>query len=320
MDNNELDLNKIVFLLWKKKYQIVRYTAIVTLLSAVISLILPERFTSTTTIIPSNSSNSLGTLADLAGLAGFNVFTEGPDMTILYPDILLSEAVLTTVIYNKYFYKTTNDSVDLIYIYGLSGENENKAFEKTLDKLRKKLQVTQDKKTLIVTLTLEEKDPELTANILNLIVEQLDFFLRRKKNTSASEQRKFIEHRLGEVEKELKVSEDELKEFREKNRLVVSPELLLRQERLLRNVSINNAIYLELKKQFEIAKIEEVKNIPAITVLDKARPAAIKSFPKRTIIVVVSFILGFFGTCLIFVFEDKLRSYYRGIYRLFQKS
>ena len=73
------------------------------------------------------------------------------------------------------------------------------------------------------------------------------------------------------MKQDLTKSENSLKEFREKNRQVLSPNLLLEQERLIRDVQINSTIYTELRKQFELVKIEEVKNIPVINVMDPAR-------------------------------------------------
>ena len=63
------------------------------------------------------------------------------------------------------------------------------------------------------------------------------------------------------MKQDLTKAENRLKEFREKNRQVLSPQLLLEQERLIRDVQINATIYTERRKQFELVKIEEVKNI-----------------------------------------------------------
>ena len=98
-----------------------------------------------------------------------------------------------------------------------------------------------------------------------------------------------------EVKQDLTKAENRLKEFREKNRQVLSPQLLLEQERLIRDVQINATIYTELRKQFELVKIEEVKNIPVINVMDAARAPAKKDKPKRATIVLSVFFLSFFG-------------------------
>ena len=98
------------------------------------------------------------------------------------------------------------------------------------------------------------------------------------------------------MKQDLTKAENRLKEFREKNRQVLSPQILLEQERFIRDVQINATIYTELRKQFELVKIEEVKNVPIINVLDKARAPIKKSSPKRAIIVLTVLFLSFFGS------------------------
>ena len=83
------------------------------------------------------------------------------------------------------------------------------------------------------------------------------------------------------MKQDLTKAENRLKEFREKNRQVLSPQLLLEQERLIRDVQINATIYTELRKQFELVKIEEVKNIPIINIMDTARAPAKKELKKN---------------------------------------
>ncbi|HKZ43283.1 MAG TPA: hypothetical protein VJ044_20160, partial [Candidatus Hodarchaeales archaeon] len=46
------------------------------------------------------------------------------------------------------------------------------------------------------------------------------------------------------------------------------------------------------KKQHEMVKIEEVKNLPVINILDKATPAIYRERPKRTVMVVTWFVMS----------------------------
>ena len=46
-------------------------------------------------------------------------------------------------------------------------------------------------------------------------------------------------------------------------------------------------MFLTLKKELEITKIEEIKNIPLVRVLDEATPPLRKSWPNRRAIVFV---------------------------------
>ena len=172
------------------------------------------------------------------------------------------------------------------------------------------MKVNLDNKTSLLTLEIETEDAQLSADILNYIVWQLDNFIQTKKTSSAGNQRIFVEGRLVEIKVELTIAENKLKDFREQNRMIVtSPELLLQQERLLREVIINTTIYTELKKQFEVAKIEEVKDIPIINVMDKARANAVRERPKRSIIVLSTFFISLLCAVGIQIFRKTFNGF-----------
>ena len=73
-------------------------------------------------------------------------------------------------------------------------------------------------------------------------------------------------------------SEDSLTEFRKKNPLRLdTPSIEMKRERLESAVVENRAVYITLRQQFEIAKIEEAKEKLLINILDTAEPAVKKA-------------------------------------------
>ena len=61
---------------------------------------------------------------------------------------------------------------------------------------------------------------------------------------------------------------------------------------LYRNVRIQEAVFESLTKQYEMAKVEEARDIPSVRVLDEAEIPEVKSHPKRTPIVLFGIFLG----------------------------
>jgi tyrosine-protein kinase Etk/Wzc len=292
-----LDVIQIIRLLLRKKKLIFITTSIVSIAAVIASLLLPESFKSTSIILPETDKSklaSLGGLSDLASLAGVGPGEISPIK--LFPAILKSESVLKSVIYKKYQTNRFKDSVNLIQFDEIKTKSAQLDYETALISLRENLDVAMDIKTSIITLTIETGDPRLSADIINSITGELDLFMRTKRSTNAMRQRQWIEARLGEVKQDLVISENRIKDFRENNRSVsTSPLLLLEQERLLRDVQINAALYMELKKQFELSKIEEIKNTPIVNIMDYATPAAKKNKPKRGVIVISAFFLSILG-------------------------
>jgi len=84
-----------------------------------------------------------------------------------------------------------------------------------------------------------------------------------------------------------------LKVFRERNRNIQqSPQLQLELGRLMREVEIKTQVYITLQQQYELARIEEVKETPSVVILDEGKVAVQKDKPKRKLIVIFAMLLG----------------------------
>ena len=95
------------------------------------------------------------------------------------------------------------------------------------------------------------------------------------------------------MKEQLAEFEEVLKVFRERNRSIMeSSQLQLELERLMRDVEIQTQIYITLQQQYELARIEEVKETPFVVVLDEGKPAVKKDKPKRILIIVFSMFFG----------------------------
>lgn len=86
------------------------------------------------------------------------------------------------------------------------------------------------------------------------------------------------------------------------------PDLGMRLARLMREAKIQEQVFELLTSQYEMAKIEEAKDMSTIQILDEAVPPDKKSSPRRSLIVIISTIAGFFmAVFLAFVKEAILK-------------
>lgn len=284
-----------------------------------VNFLLPKYYKADATILPETDKNKLSSMSSLAGLASLaGVNVSGNDLSRLYPVILTSESVLTNVIQKRYATVRFKDSVNLIQYMELDEGSPAKDLDEALRRLKALLVVNFDTKTSVVSASVEMPEPRLAADVLNAAIDELDLFLREKKSTSATEQRKWIESRLAQVDVELRIAEEALKNFREKNRQVLnSPQLLLEQDRLAREVQIKGTIDLELRKQAEIAKIDEIKLVTNINVLDEGREPVKKERPKRGTNAVIGFLLMFAATSGFFairsVYGERIGKYIKSL-------
>ena len=69
---------------------------------------------------------------------------------------------------------------------------------------------------------------------------------------------------------------------------------------LYRKVKIQETIFELLTQQYELAKIQEAKEIPTVRVIDPADYPERKSFPPRMLIILIGTLLSLAGTLLFF--------------------
>ncbi|MFC1484012.1 Wzz/FepE/Etk N-terminal domain-containing protein [Candidatus Neomarinimicrobiota bacterium] len=314
--DNEIDLRALSKVIWNGKKLVLLITGIITFASVVYSLLITPLYMATITLYPSSSSGggaSLGQLQGIAASFGFNL--GGTETVFNIPDIINSRRLRSTLLHHPWNSKDFDEAVDLITYWELndtsgfslnpmvwitdllsSGEGKRnlalKWEERGLEQLEKRIAVRETRSGLVV-IRLWMEEPRMAANIANYFYEAIVDYTVNVHNMHARLNREFIDRRLNEVKGELKQAEDELKKFREHNRRVIdSPELLLEQERLIREVKIQTEVYIMLQQQYELARIEEVSETPSVVFLDEAQPAVKKDKPKRKKLVIMAFLFG----------------------------
>ena len=264
-------------------------------------------YTAKATILPPEKSSS-GFIPGLQGatsrLLGISVPAQN-DVTLLYNDILRSRRISSKILQSKFEVKGYDKPVKLIDYLKIEADSESERVQRANKLYNGMIGVSIDNNSKKATIMATTPEPQLSADIANMLVEELDKFNTELATGKASESREFIEGRLSATKMLLQAAEDALKVFRENNkRIENSPELQLHQGRLIREVRIQEEVFITLKKEFETVKIEEVKNLPSVRILDTALAPYEKSGPlrRRAMMVAVVLSLGL-GIALAYLWE-----------------
>jgi len=197
----------------------------------------------------------------------------------------------------------------------MAGKNKSKLGKNILvkhgvDKLISMINIEYNIETNVYTLSVNSPEAKLSAEIANIYLDELDKHLRLYNNRKAIETREFIEERLLETETDLNLAEESLKNFREKNRNIISSaSLQLEQDRLIREVSVLISVFTSLKQQLETAKIDEVKELNYVVIIDPPEIPIDRSFPNKRTVVIITGILA----SLIGIFFVLVRHFYLNI-------
>ena len=173
--------------------------------------------------------------------------------------------------------------------------------------LAKRIEVLEEDSGLFIINVLME-EPQLASDIANYISTYIQSYVSNKSTDKAKKNTLFINDRLNEVEKKLKFSEDKLMEFFKKNPTIDTPALQFKNLTLTRDLEINQELYLTILKELEIAKIEELKELEIIQVLDSAFAPIQRAKPNLLLILIIAFNFSFLSiVCFYFIFENYFK-------------
>jgi uncharacterized protein involved in exopolysaccharide biosynthesis len=157
-----------------------------------------------------------GQLSGLAGLAGGNQKT-GQILSILKSRTLTEKLVNQFDLMHVIFLKRW-DSEKNAWRPNIFGDIPN--LEDAVKVMRKKvLTIQDDKKTGLIKIQVELKDPVLAANVANRMIVELQDFISKNQFTVAKRNRIFIEEQLQENKMDLLESGKKLNQFYSENRI-----------------------------------------------------------------------------------------------------
>jgi uncharacterized protein involved in exopolysaccharide biosynthesis len=321
-DGRSLDLRAIERLCMARWRFILTISFLCALTAGAVSFLIPNRYTATASILPTvNGGGSSGLLSLAENIPGLDLSTIASaekSPSLLYPEILSSRLVAQEVLGRSYTYKNGDkwETQNLYRYFGI--DNTDKAI-RALGKL---VNFSTDRKTGVLTINVTTTNPQLSAQIANYYLECLDNFNQNQRKTSAGQNRRFIEKRLLEAKAQLSEAEENLKDLRRRNMNyynTTDPELAMLNNQLQREVEVKSQVYLTLCQQYELASIQEKKEIPVIQILDSAQPPTIKSGPSRTKTMIIGLLLGAVGALAFLIIEErhpKLKQHLRMDFRI----
>ena len=295
---------KIVFkIIFKDRLFISKWMLFLGFLGALTSLQLTNYYSAGISLFPAdNTSSGTDQLQSLALTAGINIGRSDQNYNIT--DVAKSRRIAEKVIANKWE-NTVNGNQNLINYWNFeekgylskffkSTVSDENTLNSALEKYFSLLSVNEDRRTGLIQVNIEMESPFLAAEIANFIGSEIQIYIQKQNSAQAAKEKLFISDRLVVVKSELEDLEDNLKNFKERNRgYEASAELFMKFSQKLREVEAKQQVYVTLQKQLELARINEVKQTPIINILDEAKPPVNKSRPSRGIIVLLCMFAGF---------------------------
>ncbi len=279
--------------LWERRLPIAAWSVGGAVLLLLVSFVLPPVYVADISLLeaPKQSGSStldqLGLSAQLMGIGAGG----GASNALTYPDILRSRRLIEGLL-ASHFPSRRGGTVRLEE-YLEHGKPSPQRLDLAVRELRKRLDISLDRRTNLLRLSVSDRDPVLASAVANAAATALQDLVMHALMTQAGANRRFIETRLESSRTELARAEAALESFREVNRHVEdSPRLSLQQARFVRDLRAREEVTIALLREYEMARVDENRDVPVLNVLDASQPPAFRSSPRRAPMAAAGLLLG----------------------------
>ena len=208
-DEDEISLLDLLIALGEEKFTLFMTPLLTALTAVAVVLWMTPTFTAKTVMLPpqqnqSAASSALASLGALAGLAGSAAGIKSPDemyIAFMQSDSLQNSVIQKLKLQERYEAKTLMD---------------------TRTALKATVKVTSDKKSGLLTIEADDKDPVFAAQLANLHVDELRALLSKLAVTEAQQRRTFYDQEIKKVQLELSNSEATFREAKQKSGMQVT--------------------------------------------------------------------------------------------------
>ena len=233
------------------------------------------------------------------------------------PDIIVSYSLKKKIVQNRWYSEIYQDSLTLIDFWEIDKpalfDKFNNLFlsefhNEDINNLNNAIEILDDliivdeKNSGLIEFTIYMQEPQLAADIASFISDYVVSFVKDQQTSFARKNKVFIDKELEKADLDLKKSENILTGFRKNNPITLdTPELQLKRLQYSRDVKIKESVLETLTKQQIISNLEESKERLFINIVSEATINVNKSHPKVIIILILSFIIGYFISLLFII-------------------
>lgn len=238
----------------------------------IVGLLRDRTYSSDAAFVPQQARRMPSGISGFASQLGIALPTDDLDQSpAFYADLLRSREILGPVVDRVYEPELhgRGRALSLIDLLERDEEGDDARRHAAIEELSTELRVGTDPETGVVSFAVPLESPALAQAVANEIIERVNAFNLSRRQSAAGAERQFIEERLQVGVRDLTAAEQALRLFDERNlRIGNSPELRLERDRLARAVGEKQEVVTTLRQAHEQARIDEVRNTPAITVIE----------------------------------------------------
>ena len=257
-----------------------------------LTLLLSPVYTATASFMISGNSSSERTAGGGASTGGDAGIDELSGLPEYWSALLHSSEFLAKVVKPQIGLDASTHSGTWLKDLVGDGDDPDALTQEAVNLLKGMVSIRPDAKSkrVILQLSVTSAHPDLSVNIAESLIQAISTYGGDERNQKAIENRDFIQQRLTITEQELDKAEKAQTAFLTRNKKTDLPRLETDKQRLARAISVQEELFMSLRKQLELAKLQVQENSTVLRILEQ--PSAQRTGPKRLRVVVVAFLLG----------------------------
>ncbi len=274
------------------------------------ALIRPVNYVASASFMPQiGERNAAGGAAALARQWGVSLSGDRAGYSpAFFADLVLSRDVLRAAVETQYtgIHRTAGTGT-LLDVYDIP-RGSTEAWQKAVDRLKKNTSANVSDDTDVVNIAVLAPDPLIAEQVVARLLQLVNEFTLRVRRNRAAEEVRFTMARLDEMNDSLRLAENALKEFLERNRnFANSPELQFERDRLDRQVAIRQEMFTMLSQSMEQERLESLRDMPVVTIVNRPEGAS-RTTPRGAIKNgVLALLLGTFVAMTLALIMDYYR-------------
>lgn len=142
-----------------------------------------------------------------------------------------------------------------------------KAQEKVIEGMRKRISVSTDKKTYVITLSVTDQNPEIAMQLSRTIVDELSEYITSYRTEKARKDLEYYEKLYDESQTEYFEAQQRYAKYSDMNQGMVRQSVMIEQERLQNEMQLKYQLYNSCAQQVQMAKAQVQRETPVCTVL-----------------------------------------------------
>ena len=164
-----------------------------------------------------------------------------------------------------------------------------------INALQQRISASVDKKTSVITVSVQMQDPLISANITQIVLEKLQGYITNYRTQKVKQDLEFTEKVFREARESYYKAQHAYAAFEDANKNIISASYRTEQERLKNEMTLTFNVYNTLAQKLEQDKLRVQEQTPVYTIIQPATVPLKAASPKKPLILIGFVFLAIFG-------------------------